>query len=220
MALEQYGVDLWFACGFTVEDIVLLHMASSFGVTPSAFFVDTGRHFEETYQIADDVRRIMGIEVRWVFPASHDLDDVLARDGATTITSDTACRRRCCEVRRLGPARRALEGARAWVVGARRTQTTIRQTLAAVEESPATYGLPRYAPLADWRFGEVVNYARAKKLPFHALYRRGFMSIGCAPCTAAPRPGEAERAGRWPFEQEVEREAGQHLSGIWPGGKP
>jgi phosphoadenosine phosphosulfate reductase len=214
-ALDHYGDGLHFACGFLLEDVVLLHMATQTGARPRAFFVDTGRHFEETYQAADDVQQALGLEVQWVFPERRDLSMLMTRDGATSITSDPTLRRRCCDVRRIRPLRRALDGAGAWVVGARRAQCAARAQLPVITLGSNTHWLPRIAPLAGWSLKQIVAYAQQHHLPIHSLSRRGYTSIGCSPCTRNVTSKEPERAGRWPFESQAEREQGDHMSGIW-----
>jgi len=47
-------------------------------------------------------------------------------------------------------------------------------------------------------------------IPYNILHDQGFLSIGCAPCTRAVRPGEDMRAGRWWWEEEGKKECGLH----------
>ena len=56
---------------------------------------------------------------------------------------------------------------------------------------------------------QTAEFARAQDV--NPLHHRGFLSIGCALCTCAIAPGEAERAGRWRWEEDETRERGLHL---------
>jgi phosphoadenosine phosphosulfate reductase len=66
-------------------------------------------------------------------------------------------------------------------------------------------------PLAAWSSARVWQYIREERVPYNALHTKGFVSIGCEPCTRPPLPGEHERAGRWWWEDSTKRECGLHL---------
>ena len=56
----------------------------------------------------------------------------------------------------------------------------------------------------------MARYAAQNRVPLNVLHARGFLSIGCAPCTRAVAQGEPERAGRWWWEDEGRKECGLH----------
>jgi phosphoadenylyl-sulfate reductase (thioredoxin) len=100
----------------------------------------------------------------------------------------------------------------AWVSGLRREQWRTRKNIAKVELDRDHGGIVKINPLADWSLDDVWDYVRKNDVPYHELFDRGYTSIGCAPCTRAVMPGEPERAGRWWWEQQADKECGIHCS--------
>jgi len=119
-------------------------------------------------------------------------------------------RKRCCEIRKVEPLRRALRGKRLWITGMRRTQSATRADLELLAYENQ-YGLFKFNPLLDWTSEDVSEYVQQKNVPVNALHAQGYPSIGCAPCTRPVRAGEDERAGRWWWEDAGSRECGLHL---------
>ena len=119
-------------------------------------------------------------------------------------------RKSCCQIRKVEPLGRALNGKRAWLTGQRRSQSTTRSELA-VQEHDAAHGLEKFNPLADWSEADVWHYLRQHQVPYNALHDQGYPSIGCAPCTRAVQPGEDIRAGRWWWETPESKECGLHV---------
>ena len=214
-AWEMWGADLRVACGFTLEDLVILHKLHGLGARPDVFFVDTGRHPEHTFLAADAVRAAFSLRVRFVFPDPSELAALAARDGVSQMSRSPEIRRRCCQVRRHAPLDRALAGAPAWMMGARRSHCGARSSLKKLELDREHEWVPRLAPLADWEWADVVGYINEHRVPANTLFRRGFAALGCAPCTRAIETGQPERSGRWPSEPEDARERGRHMSGSW-----
>lgn len=213
IAENLWGGSLAVACGFTLEDLVLLHKLKERKIAARVFFIDTGRHFEFTYAAADMAIRYFGMRLEWYFPDPARMRQLMAKDGPSKLIRDPEARRRCCDVRRIEPLTRALEGAEAWMVGARREHATARQSLKKVTMDRDHNFIPRLAPIVDWTWGQVVQYVNEHKIPANALYRKSYASIGCMPCTRPITPGEPQRAGRWAFEAEAGRELGPHISG-------
>jgi phosphoadenosine phosphosulfate reductase len=121
-------------------------------------------------------------------------------------------RLRCCEIRKVEPLKRKLATLDAWVAGLRREQWRSRKNIAKVELDRDHGGIVKLNPVADWTLDQVWAYIREHDVPYHALFDQGYTSIGCAPCTRAVTPGESERAGRWWWEQETDKECGIHCS--------
>ena len=114
----------------------------------------------------------------------------------------------CCHIREVRPLERKLATLKAWVAGLRRSQGDSRKAVRKVEE---TAGAVKISPLADWSAQDVERYTREFHVPVHPLYEQGYTSIGCAPCTRPVMPGEDERAGRWWWEQDEQKECGIHF---------
>ena len=118
-------------------------------------------------------------------------------------------RQLCCEIRKVRPLTRKLRTLRAWATGLRRAQSETRAAVPKVEEAD---GRIKISPLADWSAEQVEHYIREHDVPVHPLYARGYTSIGCAPCTRGVGAGEAERAGRWWWEEDAKKECGIHFA--------
>jgi phosphoadenosine phosphosulfate reductase len=122
-------------------------------------------------------------------------------------------------IRKVEPLRRTLSGLRAWATGQRRDQSPATRAAIAVVERDRTFSglegpLVKLNPLAGWTSAQTWSYIRENDIPFNELHERGFVSIGCEPCTRATLPGEHERAGRWWWEETTKRECGLHIGNV------
>jgi phosphoadenosine phosphosulfate reductase len=102
-----------------------------------------------------------------------------------------------------------LAGASAWITGLRADQSPERAQTCYAGFNPL-YRVIKINPLFDWTRDRVVAFVHNYDIPYNPLHERGFLSIGCAPCTRAVLPGEAERAGRWWWEQQEKTECRLH----------
>jgi phosphoadenosine phosphosulfate reductase len=197
---------------FQAESSVLIDMAARIRPDVRVLTLDTGRLPQETYDMIDRVRDRYAIEIEVVSPDAGDLAEMVGRHGVNLFHRSPDLRRLCCEVRKSRPLARALGGYDAWVTGLRREQAATRSQTAVVASDPEHDGLTKIAPLASWTKDQVWTYIHEHELPYHALYARGYTSIGCEPCTRATVEGEDERAGRWWWEQDEVKECGLHWS--------
>lgn len=200
-----------FATSFGAEDMVLLDLIDRLGLQVDAFTLDTGRLHEETYALMARAReRYPRTPVRVLFPDAERIERWVAANGINAFRDSVALRKECCGIRKLEPLARALRGRDLWITGLRREQSPTRSAVGTLERDEAN-GLMKLNPLADWSSAEVAAYVAARQVPVNALHAQGFPSIGCAPCTRAVAPGEDERAGRWWWEQPMQRECGLHV---------
>lgn len=176
------------------------------------FTLDTGRLFQDTYELIERTESRYGVKFRILFPHQSDVETMVARHGLNLFRQSVELRKECCRVRKVEPLRRALAGLDAWITGLRREQSLTRQTLEAVEWDAAN-GLVKINPLRDWSEAQVRDYIRARGVPYNPLHDQGFPTIGCACCTRAIRPGEDMRAGRWWWEAPEHKECGLHGAG-------
>jgi phosphoadenosine phosphosulfate reductase len=198
-----------FSTSLGLEDQAILHAIARTASLIDVFTLDTGRHFPETLETLDRSQQRYGLRVRVIAPDAEDLEKLVARDGLFGFRLSVEARKACCNMRKVRPLRRALEGAAVWITGLRRGQSAGRGTVpfAAWNEE---YGLVTVNPLADWSLERLEAYVAANDIPVNPLHARGFPSIGCQPCTRAILPGEDIRAGRWWWEQENGKECGLH----------
>jgi phosphoadenosine phosphosulfate reductase len=151
-----------------------------------------------------------GLRIRLVSPVASEVESLVNRDGVFGFRQSVENRKACCEIRKVRPLNRELEGAQGWITGLRREHSDDRSNvpLAAWDEDHA---LIKVNPVADWPNAQLTAYIAEHNIPVNPLHARGFVSIGCAPCTRAVQPGEHPRAGRWWWEHEEKKECGLHL---------
>jgi phosphoadenylyl-sulfate reductase (thioredoxin) len=208
-ALSTFGESLAISTSFQKEGMVVIDMAVRIDPRVRVFTIDTGRLPEETHQMMETVRQRYGIPVEIVFPEASEVEAMIGAHGPNLFYRGVPLRKLCCEVRKVRPLERKLATLAAWVVGLRRSQTESRAEIQKVESRDGTV---KISPLADWSKQEVEDYTRQHGVPVHPLYAKGFPSIGCGPCTRATFDCEDERAGRWWWEQDEEKECGIHIA--------
>ena len=174
------------------------------------FSIDTGRLPQETYELMDRVRDRYGIEIEVHFPERERVESMVRKHGHNLFLESKEKREHCCGIRKVAPLDRALAGLDAWIAGLRPDHSKARAEVRSVEVDHVHGGRIKLNPLASWSRDDVERYVRDRGIPVNALHRRGYPSVGCAPCSRAIRPGEDERAGRWWWEQDSSRECGIH----------
>jgi len=208
-AVSRFGDRFAIATSFQKEGMVILDLAARLADPVRVFTLDTGRLPEETYRMMETVRGRYGITVETVFPEAADVEQMVSIHGPNLFYDSLENRTLCCEIRKVRPLERKLKTLDAWATGMRREHSESRAQIAKVE---LVNGRTRISPLADWAAAEIAQYIEANDVPVHPLYRCGYASIGCAPCTRAIGAGEEERAGRWWWEQDGRKECGIHFS--------
>jgi phosphoadenosine phosphosulfate reductase len=209
-ALGRFGRSLAIASSFSIEDCVVIDMAHAIAPDVRVFALDTGRLPEETYQTADRVREKYGVEIEWQFPERDKVETLIRKKGLLSFMESLDNRHECCGIRKVEPLGRVLAGLEAWVTGLRRDQSVTRTDTAAVELDQGHGGLGKVNPIIAWTDTELWAYADQHRVPVNPLHKRGYPSIGCAPCTRAIKPGEHPRAGRWWWENPDSKECGLH----------
>lgn len=198
-----------FSTSLGIEDQVLLHAIAESGADIDVFTLDTGRHFPETLDTIAASEARYGLRIRLVAPDAREVETLVARDGVLGFRASIEARKVCCDVRKVRPLNRALEGANGWITGLRRGQSNGRGDIP-LAEYDAINDRIKLAPLADWSLERIEAYVEDNAVPVNRLHARGFPSIGCQPCTRAVLPGEDIRAGRWWWESEDGKECGLH----------
>jgi phosphoadenosine phosphosulfate reductase len=193
------------AGGMAVVDMALR-------VDPDARIVtiDTGRLPDETYAYLDLVRAHFGRRIEVAFPDRDDVERFTTEHGVNPFRASVERRLDCCHLRKVEPLRRVLSGVDCWLTGLRREGSARRRAIPVVELDGEHGDILKVNPLASWGEADVRAYLRERGVPLHPLHERGYPSIGCAPCTRPVGPGEDPRAGRWWWEQGVEKECGLH----------
>ena len=194
------------------EDQVLTQMMCATGLTPRVFTLDTGRLFPETYNLIERTNERYGIAIEVFFPDWKRVQDMVRQHGVNLFYKSVELRHECCNVRKIEPLHRALQGVDVWVCGLRREQSVTRTSMQLVEYDEAD-ALLKLNPLIDWTEAQLLDYVRQNAVPYNPLHRKGYPSIGCQPCTRAVVDGEDPRSGRWWWERPEQRECGLHVRG-------
>lgn len=218
-ALSQYHN---LAVSFSgAEDVVLVHMASRILPGVPVFTLDTGRLHAETYRFIETVRETYPIELEVLHPDSAQLGRLVREKGLFSFYRDG--HGECCGIRKVGPLRRKLAELDAWVTGQRRDQSPdTRAGVPVVQRdnvfSGPDHNLVKINPLANWSSQDVWAFIRENDVPCNELHRKGFVSIGCEPCTRTVLPNQHEREGRWWWENGVDKECGLHADNVRKAG--
>lgn len=197
------------------EDVVLVDMAAKLGLPFRVFSLDTGRLHPETYQFLEKVRTHYQVTVETVAPQAEAVQALVREKGLFSFYVDG--HKECCGIRKVEPLVRALAPLRGWVTGQRKDQSPGTRADVPVIQLDRTFGTPdkpllKFNPLSFWTSKQVWAYIRDHEVPYNTLHDRGFVSIGCEPCTRPINPGQHERAGRWWWEEETKKECGLHVA--------
>lgn len=200
-----------FSTSLGLEDQAILHAIAESGADIDVFTLDTGRLFPEVLETIELSELRYGVRIRLVTPDAEEVEDLIVQDGVFGFRHSIENRRKCCDIRKVRPLNRALSGAQGWISGLRREHSDERAAvkLAAWDDAHA---LVKINPVADWSTADLTAYIAANNVPVNPLHARGFVSIGCAPCTRAIQAGEHPRAGRWWWENEDRKECGLHMN--------
>ena len=199
------------------EDVVLVDMAVSMKPDIQVFTLDTGRLHPETYRFIDKVREHYGIRIDVLSPDGEALRRFVGEKGLFSFYQDG--HQECCGIRKIEPLRRKLHTVDAWITGQRKDQSPGTRAGIPVIQNDITFARPgatltKFNPLANWSSQDVWDYIRGNNLPYNELHDRGFISIGCEPCTKPVGPGQHEREGRWWWEEATKKECGLHGENI------
>lgn len=206
---ERFPGKAVFTTSFGYEDQVISDMIFSNNLPVDVITLDTGRMFEETYKVWQRTLEKYQKEIIPYFPESSDVEKLLREKGTISFYESLENRKECCYIRKVKPLNRALNGFECWITGLRASQSEGRSSLSYFMWDEA-HQLIKYNPILDWSLEDVTGYIQKYHVPYNALHDKGFVSIGCEPCTRAIRPGEDFRAGRWWWEQNSGKECGLH----------
>lgn len=209
---EKFPGKVVFTSSLGIEDQVITDMIFSNNIPIRVITLDTGRLFEESYKVLARTQEKYNKKVEVFFPESADVEKMMMEKGPYSFYASVENRKECCFVRKVKPLKRSLEGMEVWVTGIRADQSEGRQEMHAVEDDKA-FNLIKYNPIFDWNMEQVKGYIAEKNVPYNVLHDRGFISIGCSPCTRAVNEGDDFRAGRWWWENKSGKECGLHTQG-------
>ncbi|WP_321469553.1 phosphoadenylyl-sulfate reductase [Halarcobacter sp.] len=208
--INKYKRDAALSSSLGAEDQVLTDMILKTNKDANIFTLDTGRLHPETYDVMDATNLKYGVKLNVFFPEVVQVEELYQIQGVNGHFESIENRKRCCNIRKIEPLKRALKPLKIWITGLRASQSVTR-TDTPIVEWDENFNVIKVNPLINWSEEEVWNYIKANNVPYNKLHNQGFPSIGCAPCTRAIKDGEDVRAGRWWWENPEHKECGLHV---------
>ena len=205
-----YPNQVSFSTSFGIEDQAITHFIFSNKLPIRVFTLDTGRNFQETYSTWNKTLMKYNQPIDVFYPNTEGVEKLVREKGPNSFYDSVENRKECCYIRKVEPLNRALKGQQIWITGIRAEQSINRHDMSNLEWD-ASHTLIKFHPLFDWTFDEVRNFISKNGIPYNPLHDKGFVSIGCAPCTRAIAEGEDFRAGRWWWEDASKKECGLHV---------
>jgi phosphoadenosine phosphosulfate reductase len=206
---EEFPGKIVFSTSLGYEDQVISHFIFSSNLQIDVFTLDTGRLFNETYSVLSSTLERYKTPIKVMYPQTEALEKLVTEKGPISFYESIENRKECCFIRKVEPLKRALKGKAIWITGIRANQSDNRTEMSNLEWDEANQ-IVKFHPILNWTLEEVKAYIFKHNIPYNALHDKGFVSIGCAPCTRAVEEGEDFRAGRWWWEQNDKKECGLH----------
>ena len=196
---DLYTGGVVFSTSFGLEDQAITHLIAESAVAVNIFTLDTGRLFPETYSTWSATLERYKIRIEAFYPNDQALQQWISEHGPNAFYRSVENRKACCHIRKVEPLQRALKGNKVWITGIRSAQSPERQGTPILEWDAANEIL-KYHPLLNWSDEQLNDFIRQHNVPYNPLHDRGFVSIGCAPCTRAIKP-----VYRFPAQQRIHR---------------
>ena len=205
----KFPTSAAFSTSLSEEDQVITHYIFANNLPIRVFTLDTGRLFPETYSVLTSTRERYGKNIEVYFPKHEGVEKLITEKGPSSFYNSLGDRKECCFIRKVEPLNRALEGVDCWITGLRAEHSENRKAMPMVEKDEAR-NILKVHPLTKWTTKEVKEEIKKHNIPYNILHDRGFVSIGCQPCTRAIKAGDDFRAGRWWWENTDKKECGLH----------
>ena len=208
--VNQFPGKVIFSTSFSYEDQVITHKILSNNLPIKIFTLDTGRLFSETYSVWRATNEKYNTHIKAYYPDAISLENFVSEKGPNSFYESVENRKDCCFIRKVEPLKRALKDNSIWITGLRAEHSIDRSDMPQVEWDESN-NIIKYHPILHWTTEEVKRYINENNIPYNILHDKGFVSIGCAPCTRAIKAGEDFRAGRWWWEDDSKKECGLHV---------
>jgi phosphoadenosine phosphosulfate reductase len=207
--ISLFPAKVIFTTSLGIEDQVITHIIFKNNLDIKVATLDTGRLFPQTYNVLSSTTIRFNKKIDIYFPEHEAIEKMVTEKGPLSFYQSVENRKECCSLRKVVPLIRALKGMECWISGIRADQSDDRNHMDWIEYDEARK-LYKFYPLYSWSFDEVKNFIKENNIPYNSLHDKGYVSIGCEPCTRAIKPGEDFRAGRWWWENDGRKECGLH----------
>jgi len=207
---SEFKGKILFTTSFGIEDQVITHKIFTNNLDIKVVTLDTGRLFPETYEVFSQTILKYKKKINVYFPDYISVEELVTEKGPFSFYDSRENREECCRIRKVVPLSRALAGMECWISGIRASQSDNRGNMSDLEYD-TDKKLFKFHPLFDWSFEDVENYIKEHNIPYNALHDKGYLSIGCEPCTRPVIKGQDFRSGRWWWENDGPKECGCHI---------
>ncbi|MDA3892102.1 MAG: phosphoadenylyl-sulfate reductase [Salinivirgaceae bacterium] len=206
---DKFKGKIVFTTSFGYEDQVITDMIFENNINIDVVTLDTGRLFKETYKVYSQTLDNYKKPIKTYFPQNEAVEKMVSAKGPYSFYNSIDNRKECCTIRKVELLNRALDGVELWITGIRAEQSQNREGMTFFELDESRQ-IIKYNPLLHFSFEEVKKYVKENHVPYNVLHDKGYVSIGCEPCTRAINPGDDFRAGRWWWESNSKKECGLH----------
>lgn len=207
---EEFKGKIIFTTSFGIEDQVITQIIFTKNIDIKVVTLDTGRLFPETYEVFSQTTLKYKKKIHVYFPDYLSVEKLVTEKGPFSFYDSKENREECCKIRKVVPLGRALAGMECWISGIRASQSDNRSGMKDLEWDEDKK-LFKFHPLFDWSFEDVEKYIDDNNIPYNLLHDKGYLSIGCEPCTRAVLKGQDFRSGRWWWESDGPKECGCHV---------
>ena len=205
----EFGDRAAFSTSLSWEDQVITHHIFSNDLPIRVFTLDTGRLFPETYGVFNRTLDRYKKKIEVFSPKHEGVEKMVTEKGPLSFYVSLENRKECCFIRKVEPLNRALDNVNCWITGLRAEHSENRKDIS-MTEIDVQRNIVKVHPIFNWSLEQVKNEIKEFNIPYNSLHDRGFVSIGCQPCTRAVQEGEDFRAGRWWWENADKKECGLH----------
>ena len=205
-----YPGQIVFTSSFGIEDQVITDLIFTNDLPIDVITLDTGRLFPETYQVFSETILKYRKKIKVLFPDHREVERIMTEKGPFSFYESKEDRMECCHIRKVVPLDSGLKGKSIWVTGIRADQSGNRSSMNFIEFDEVKK-IIKYHPLFKWTLNDVEEYIKNNHVPYNALHDKGYLSIGCEPCTRPVLEGQDFRSGRWWWETDGTRECGCHV---------
>lgn len=210
LLVNRFPGEVVFSTSFGLEDQAITHFIAANTIPVNIFTLDTGRNFPETYSTWSRTVEKYKLTITAWYPEAKAIQQFITAKGPNSFYESVENRKECCYIRKVEPLQKALKGNKIWITGIRAEQSNNRHEMQMLEWDEVNQVM-KFHPLLNWTWGQVKQFVSRNDVPYNPLHDKGFVSIGCAPCTRAIKPGEDFRAGRWWWEDNSKKECGLHI---------
>ena len=210
MLVSLFPGKVIFTTSLGIEDQVITHKIFTNNLNIKVITLDTGRLFPQTYDVFSSTIIRYKKKINVYFPDYEAVEKMVTEKGPLSFYQSVENRKECCNIRKVVPLNRALRGMEVWISGIRADQSENRNHMDWLEFDEGK-NLYKYYPLFDWSFDDVKSFVKDNNVPYNSLHDKGYVSIGCEPCTKAVKPGDDFRSGRWWWENDGGKECGLHI---------